>query len=85
MTVLLDSYTVPAEVQELLDLATVDYDAFWLSLDEEDRDLTADLTIEEDYDAAFILDDEVWMILWNEVTKEFKAEPIGFTRSNTTN
>jgi hypothetical protein len=65
--------TIPAEVQELLNLAASEYDAFWASLDQRDRDLTADLTIYETYDAVFIFDNTVWSLSYNEVTEEFEV------------
>lgn len=69
------------EVERLRKLAETDYDAFWSSLDKRDKNLTADLTIEETYDACYVDTDEiVWMFTYNDITGAFEVEILGHSQ-----
>lgn len=69
--------TIPAEVQGLVDLATEDYDAFWVALDDRDRSLTNSLTCDDGYDAVFVCDGIVYELTYNEVRQEFEVDELG--------
>lgn len=69
--------TIPAEIRELADMAAADYDAFWFSLDDRDRELTNALTSSETLDTILEFDGVIWELAANDQTGQFEINEVG--------
>ena len=74
----IDEDNLTADLKHLLDTATIDYDTFWGQLlDERDRELTATLTRDDDYDTVLVSEGFVYGIWYNEITSAFEVWCLG--------